>query len=72
MAETILIADDEPDVVELLVYHLKKAGFKTIAAGDGLAALNKAREELPAFLAKPPPGLDTPPLPGSWGVRKSP
>ena len=31
MASKILIVEDEPDIVELLVYNLDQAGFKTEA-----------------------------------------
>jgi two-component system phosphate regulon response regulator PhoB len=48
--ETVLIVDDELDVVDLLVYHLKKAGFRTLAAADGVSALNKARNEPPSLI----------------------
>ena len=34
MSETILIVDDEQDVLDLLTFNLQKAGFKTIAARD--------------------------------------
>lgn len=50
MSETVLIVDDEPDVVDLLVYHLKKAGYRTITAGNGSSALQKARAELPVLV----------------------
>jgi DNA-binding response OmpR family regulator len=50
MSETILIVDDEPDVLELLVYQLRKAGYKTLSALDGVTALQKARNELPALI----------------------
>jgi phosphate regulon transcriptional regulator PhoB len=50
MAETILIVDDEPDVLDLLVYNLQKAGFKVNSARDGVTALRKARDETPALI----------------------
>src|SRR5579871_3392124 len=50
MSEAILIVDDEQDVLDLLVYNLQKAGYKTIAARDGAAALQKARDELPSLI----------------------
>ena len=50
MSDTILIVDDEPDVVDLLVFNLQKAGFKTSTARDGQTALQKARNELPALI----------------------
>jgi DNA-binding response OmpR family regulator len=50
-AKTILIIEDERDVVDLLVLHLRKAGKFTIsAASDGASGLNKARSERPAFI----------------------
>jgi len=50
MPDTILIVDDEPDVVDLLVFSLQKAGYKTLTARDGNAALQKARDELPTLV----------------------
>jgi two-component system phosphate regulon response regulator PhoB len=50
MAETILIVDDEQDVLDLLVYNLQKAGFKIAAARDGATALQKARDEMPSLI----------------------
>ncbi len=50
MSETILIADDERDVVDLLVYNLQKAGYTTITACDGRVALQMARDECPALI----------------------
>ncbi len=42
--------DDEQDVLDLLTYNLQKAGYKTIAARDGAAALQKARNDVPALI----------------------
>ncbi|MGD0015917.1 MAG: response regulator [Verrucomicrobiia bacterium] len=50
MSETILIVDDEQDVLDLLAFNLQKAGFKTIAARDGATALQKARDAMPALI----------------------
>ena len=50
MTDTILIVDDEPDVSDLLVYNLQKAGYKTVTARDGNAALQKARDEVPSLI----------------------
>ena len=47
MASKILIVEDEPDIVELLVYNLRQAGFKTDAVLNGADALERAKTELP-------------------------
>ncbi|HKJ68403.1 MAG TPA: response regulator transcription factor [bacterium] len=38
-AQTILIADDEEDFLQILTYNLEKEGFRVIAVNDGKAAL---------------------------------
>ncbi|MGD0649693.1 MAG: winged helix-turn-helix domain-containing protein [Verrucomicrobiia bacterium] len=50
MSETVLIVDDEQDVVDLLVYNLQKAGYKTATARDGVTALQKARDGFPSLI----------------------
>ncbi len=40
----ILVADDEPDVLNLVSINLKNAGFNVLKAEDGLSALEQARE----------------------------
>jgi len=47
MGATILIVDDEPDVADLLKYHLHKAGYLTLTAGTGAKALEIARNARP-------------------------
>ena len=39
MEVSILIADDEPNQLELMSYNLKKAGFSIIKAENGLSTL---------------------------------
>lgn len=49
--KTILIVEDERDVVDLLTLNLRKAGGFTIStAADGAAGLHKARTERPGFV----------------------
>jgi DNA-binding response OmpR family regulator len=49
--KTILIIEDERDVVDLLVLHLRKSGKFTVStANDGASGLDKARNERPAFI----------------------
>jgi len=50
MPDTILIVEDEQDVLDLVVYNLKKAGYQTVAARDGATGLEKARNLSPALL----------------------
>ena len=45
MSEKILVVDDEKDLVDLVVYNLEKAGFRTLRAYDGSAALRKVQAE---------------------------
>lgn len=41
--QTIVIADDDPALRELLGYHLEREGFAVVEAGDGNAALRYGR-----------------------------
>ncbi len=41
----IIVVDDEPDIVELVSYNLRKEGFTVSAAADGNEALRKIRHE---------------------------
>ncbi|MXW03834.1 MAG: response regulator [Gemmatimonadetes bacterium] len=50
MRQTILVVDDEPDIVEIIQYNLEKSGFDVIVAADGSAALEKARDEAPDLI----------------------
>ena len=40
MTKTILIADDEPNIVISLEYLLQRAGYRVVVARDGQAALD--------------------------------
>ena len=46
----ILIADDEPDILEIIRYNLQREGFEVITAKDGDEALEKARQQKPALI----------------------
>jgi len=50
MKPKILIADDEPDVVELVAANLRVAGFDVLQAQDGPSALSAVREQAPSLL----------------------
>ena len=43
----ILIADDEPDVRELVVYRMRRSGYDVISAKNGEEAFELAVAELP-------------------------
>ena len=47
MEDTVLIVEDEADVVDLLRYNLKRAGFKVIVATSGDAGLASVRTHRP-------------------------
>jgi two-component system, OmpR family, phosphate regulon response regulator PhoB len=47
MRETILVVDDEADVLDLVRYHLNRAGFEVDVASSGTAALLAARQRRP-------------------------
>jgi two-component system, OmpR family, alkaline phosphatase synthesis response regulator PhoP len=46
----ILVVEDDADLVELLRFNLKKAGFAVGIAIDGIEALKKARSLLPDLI----------------------
>ncbi|MEY4608989.1 MAG: phosphate regulon transcriptional regulatory protein PhoB [Gemmatimonadota bacterium] len=48
--ERILVVDDEPDIVALVVYHLAKAKYKVSSATSGSDALALAKRERPALI----------------------
>jgi len=47
---TILVVDDEEDIIELLSYNLKKEGFTVHTASDGKMAIKKAKEIIPDLI----------------------
>jgi len=44
---SVLVIEDEADVLELVRYHLGKAGFRVLIARDGAAGLAQARSDKP-------------------------
>lgn len=50
MKETILIVEDEKDIVKMLEYNLKKEGFKTLSTRDGEAAIESAHKNNPDII----------------------
>ena len=46
----VLIADDEPDILEILKYNLSNEGYEVFTAKDGDEALEKARRTQPDLI----------------------
>lgn len=42
-----MIVEDEPDIQELIQYHLEKEGYDTVLAGNGKAALTAVQNQSP-------------------------
>jgi DNA-binding response OmpR family regulator len=47
MSKTVLIADDEPNIVISLEFLLEQDGYKVLVARDGHEALERIERELP-------------------------
>ncbi|MFW5715294.1 MAG: response regulator [bacterium] len=58
--KTILVVDDEADILQLIQYNLEKEGYKTLTTASGEEALREARRHLPnlIILDLMLPGLD--------------
>ena len=50
MKKTILVVDDEPDVLTFLKKRLEAHNYKVITASDGIEGLKKARESKPDII----------------------
>ena len=50
MPQTILVVDDERDIVELVRYNLAQAGYRVVSALDGRQAVEAARRERPDLI----------------------
>ncbi len=60
MAHTILVVDDEPQLVKVLRGYLEQGGFRVVTAGDGPMALTQYKHEKPdlVLLDLNLPGMD--------------
>ena len=50
MSARILVVDDEPAVVDVLVYNLVRANYEVLVARDGAQALTRARRDQPDLI----------------------
>jgi len=48
--QKILIVDDEPDILELIEYNLKKEGYQVYTARNGQEAVSEAKKVLPELI----------------------
>ena len=49
-ANSVLVVDDEPQVVWMLQFSLEAEGYQTFAARDGRSALDEVREHHPGLM----------------------
>ena len=50
MSYRILLVDDEPDILEILGYNLKKEGYEVFMAEDGLQAIVQTKKHKPHLI----------------------
>ncbi len=50
MAQTVLIVDDEKNIVNIIAFNLKKEGYEVLTAGDGEEAVAIADEKKPDLI----------------------
>jgi len=50
MAKKVLVVDDEPDVLKIVCFRLKKAGYEVKTASDGKAALDLIEKDRPDLI----------------------
>ena len=48
--KTVLIVEDEKNIVDILRFNLQREGYQTLEAYDGEDGLNKARSEKPDLI----------------------
>ena len=63
ITKKILIADDEPDILEILSFNLQNEGYEIITAKNGDDALDKAKQYKPDLII-----LDVM-MPGKTGIE---
>ena len=61
--QTILVVDDEDDIIDLLQYNLEQEGYRTISAKNGNDGIEIARQEKPDLII-----LDVM-MPGMTGIE---
>lgn len=49
-SDTILVVDDEQNIIELATMYLEQEGFRVISARDGQAALDRVKADRPALV----------------------
>jgi two-component system alkaline phosphatase synthesis response regulator PhoP len=47
---TILLVDDEPDILEIIAYNLSAEGYDVITAENGVVAISKAKKHKPQLI----------------------
>lgn len=47
---TILLVDDDHDILEIVSYNLKKEGYNVVTANNGLEGVEKAKKYLPKLI----------------------
>lgn len=67
MTEHILIVDDEADIVELLDYNLRQAGYTVVSARDGASAIAAVKRQRPDLIVL---DLMLPDIPGTEVCRR--
>lgn len=50
MKQKILVVDDEPDIVELIAYNLKREGYQVHTATNGQEAVTTAKKVMPDLI----------------------
>lgn len=48
--QKILVVDDEPDIVELIAYNLKREGYQVYTASNGQEAVTTAKKMMPDLI----------------------